>query len=113
MRVGLGGDFAELVDDMLRRGQVGVAHAEIDDVTPGLARGMAQGVDLRDDIGRQALDAVEFVRHGAVSVTDCRLRRERAYRLERDLSRITAITLALVVSYFALNAVLMTGVESG
>jgi hypothetical protein len=42
-----------------------------------------------------------------------RLRRERGYRLERDLSRITAITLALVVSYFALNAVLMKGVESG
>ena len=36
-----------------------------------------------------------------------RLRRERAYRLERDLARITAITLALVASYFALNALLI------
>ena len=36
-----------------------------------------------------------------------RLRRERAYRLERDLARITAITLALVGSYFALNALLV------
>lgn len=37
-----------------------------------------------------------------------RLRRERAYRLERDLARITAITLMLVGSYFALNAFLMS-----
>ncbi len=36
-----------------------------------------------------------------------RLRRERAYRLERDLARITAITLTLVGSYFALNALLI------
>lgn len=36
-----------------------------------------------------------------------RLRRERAYRLERDLARITAITLALVGAYFLLNAMLI------
>ena len=36
-----------------------------------------------------------------------RLRRERAYRLERDLARITAITLALVGAYFVLNALLI------
>lgn len=36
-----------------------------------------------------------------------RLRRERAYRLERDLARITAITLALVGAYFALNTILL------
>lgn len=36
-----------------------------------------------------------------------RLRRERAYRLERDLSRITAITLTLVGAYFLLNAALI------
>ena len=36
-----------------------------------------------------------------------RLRRERAYRLERDLARITLITLTLVGAYFALNAVLL------
>lgn len=38
-----------------------------------------------------------------------RRRRERAYRLERDLARITAITVALVVFYFGLNAILLTG----
>lgn len=36
-----------------------------------------------------------------------RLRRERAYRLERDLSRITAITLTLVGAYFLLNTALL------
>lgn len=36
-----------------------------------------------------------------------RLRRERAYRLERDLARITAITVTLVGGYFLLNAILL------
>lgn len=36
-----------------------------------------------------------------------RLRRERSYRLERDLARITAITVALVGGYFLLNAALL------
>ena len=36
-----------------------------------------------------------------------RLRRERAYRLERDLARITAITLTLVGSYLTVNALLI------
>lgn len=36
-----------------------------------------------------------------------RLRRERAYRLERDLARVMAITVALVAAYFALNALLL------
>ncbi len=38
-----------------------------------------------------------------------RLKRERAYRLERDLARIMAITLGIVGGYFALNAVLLNG----
>lgn len=35
-----------------------------------------------------------------------RMRRERTYRLERDLARITAITLVLVGGYFVLNGTL-------
>lgn len=38
-----------------------------------------------------------------------RLRRERTYKLERDLARIMAITVAIVGSYFALNALLLKG----
>ena len=37
-----------------------------------------------------------------------RLRRERTYRLERDLARITATTLVLVGGYFALNWMLLS-----
>lgn len=36
-----------------------------------------------------------------------RLRRERTYRLERDLARITAVTVGLVGLYFVLNWVLL------
>lgn len=38
-----------------------------------------------------------------------RLGRERAYRLERDLARITVITLILVGAYFGLNSLLLGG----
>lgn len=38
-----------------------------------------------------------------------RLKRERAYKLERDLARIMAITLGIVGAYFALNALLLNG----
>ena len=48
---------------MLRRRQVWVAHAEVDDVTARLTRCVPHRVYFGDDIGRQALDAVEFVFH--------------------------------------------------
>ena len=54
----------ELGDDMRRGRPVRVAHAEIDHVAPGGARLRLQRVDLGEDIGRQALDAVEFFGHG-------------------------------------------------
>ena len=38
-----------------------------------------------------------------------RLKRERAYKLERDLARIMAITVGVVGGYFALNWVLLNG----
>ena len=63
VRVGLAGHFAQLVDHVLRRRQVGVAHAEVDDVTARLACRVAHRVDFGDHVGRQALDAVELVIH--------------------------------------------------
>jgi hypothetical protein len=63
MRAGLAGDFAQFVDHMLRRRMVGIAHAEIDDVASRAPRRMPHRVDFGDDIGRQALDTVEFVGH--------------------------------------------------
>jgi hypothetical protein len=64
VRIGLHRDFAQLVDDVLGRRQIGVAHAEIDDVLARRARRCPHAVDFGDDIGRQALDAVEFLGHG-------------------------------------------------
>ena len=61
--VELGGDLGELVGDMPRRGSVGIAHAQIDDVlAPRSCRGLHR-IHFGKDVGRQALDAIEFVGH--------------------------------------------------
>jgi hypothetical protein len=52
------GRLAELVDHRWIRGVGGVAHAEIDDVDASAALGIFQSVDLAEEVGRQALDAV-------------------------------------------------------
>ena len=66
MRIGLGGHFGQLGDHVRRRRQIGIAHAQIDDVvTPGPRCG-PHGVHFRDHIGRQTFDAVEIVLHGCV-----------------------------------------------
>ena len=54
----------QLGDDMRRGRPVGVAHAEVDDVAPLGARLRLQRIDFGEDIGRQALDAVELFGHG-------------------------------------------------
>ena len=59
----LGGDFAQLGDDMGRRRAVGIAHAEVDHVLAPRPRRRLHRIDLGEDVGRQALDAVEFVGH--------------------------------------------------
>ena len=59
----LAGRLDQLLDDVLGRRQVGIAHAEIDDVgAAGAGRGL-DPVDLLEDVGRQALDAVKVGRH--------------------------------------------------
>ena len=63
---GLGGDLGQLGDDMRRRRAVGIAHAEIDDVLAARAGRRLHRVDLGEDVGRQAADAVEFVVHAGV-----------------------------------------------
>ena len=64
--VGLGRDLGQLVDDVLRRRAVGIAHAEVDDVLAARPRRGLHRVDLGEDVGRQAPDAVEFVGHRGV-----------------------------------------------
>ena len=53
----------QLVDDVAGRVHVGVAHAEVDDVHALGAVLRLQPVDLGEDVGRQALDAVELFGH--------------------------------------------------
>ena len=55
----------QLVDDVFGRREVGVAHAEIDDVCPGGAGLGLELVDLLKDVRRQAPHSVEF-RHRAI-----------------------------------------------
>ena len=63
MRVGLLRNLAELGDDMFGRRQIGVAHPQVDDVPPRMAGCGAHVIHFGNDIGRQALDAVELVFH--------------------------------------------------
>ena len=55
--------FLELLDDMRGRRQVGIAHAEIDDIGAGVARRRLGPVDLLEHVRRQPADAVKFF-HG-------------------------------------------------
>ncbi len=50
----------QLVDDMLRRGQIGIAHAEIDDIGACVACRCLGAIDLLEHIGRQAANAMKF-----------------------------------------------------
>ena len=63
-RIAVGARLAQrllqLVDDMGGRRQVRIAHAEIDDVRPGVAGVRLGPVHLFEHVGRQAADAVEF-----------------------------------------------------
>ena len=69
-RIAVGARLAErlleLVDDMRRRRQVRIAHAEIDDVGAGVAGRRLGAVHLLEHIGRQAADAVKFF-HRSIS----------------------------------------------
>ena len=52
---------ADLVDHVIGRGQVRIAHAQIDHVLTGAPRGVLEGVDLRKHVGRKPVDLVEMV----------------------------------------------------
>ena len=60
MRLAVAHGLDELVDDVLGRGAVGVAHAEIDDVAAGRPGRGLHLVDLGEDVGRQPPDPVEL-----------------------------------------------------
>ena len=64
VRVGALHGLDQLVDDVLRRRAVGIAHAEVDDVLAAAARGHLElGGDV-EDVRRQAREARELVSGG-------------------------------------------------
>ena len=69
MRGRIIGRFAQLVDHMLRRHAVRIAHPEIDNILTAGPRFRLHRVHFCEDIGRQALDAVKFFRHYRSSLT--------------------------------------------
>jgi hypothetical protein len=79
-------DFAQLVDNVLGRGAIGVAHAEVDDVLAARALRRLHRVDFGEDVGREAADAVEFV-HGILFGGFCCAAKERwsAFRIAGEL----------------------------
>ena len=65
MVVGFARGLDELVHDVARRAEVGVAHPEVDDVfalAPGLHLDLVHG---RENIGRQAVQPRKSVAHAA------------------------------------------------
>ncbi len=63
MRPGVPGRLAQLVDDVLGRRHIGIAHAEVDDVHTSAAKLGLDAVHLLENVRRQALDAMEVVVH--------------------------------------------------
>ena len=63
MRLGVARHGGQFLDHMVGRRRVRIAHAEVDDVDAARARGRLRRVHLREDIGRQPFDAVEFLAH--------------------------------------------------
>ena len=57
------GGFGQLINDVLGRRQVGVAHTEVDNVFAGGAEPRLHGVHFREHIGRQTFDTVELGLH--------------------------------------------------
>jgi hypothetical protein len=71
VRARLGNRLDQLVDDVLRRRQVGIAHAQVDDVGAASACRRLQPVDLGEDVGRQTLDAVKVLVQGRLLIGLC------------------------------------------
>ena len=59
--------LGQLVDDVRRRREVRVAHAEVDDVLADGAGAGLHGVDLGEDVRRQPPDLEEFLVHHVVT----------------------------------------------
>ena len=74
MSMRLARDLGQLVDHMLWRCAIGVAHAEVDNVLAAPARRRLHRVHFGEDVGRQALDSVEVGVHRPTHAADAALR---------------------------------------
>src|ERR1019366_5503624 len=72
VRFGGAGGFDELVNDVLGRRHVRVAHAEVDGVLAPCTRLRLEAVNFLEDVGRQPLDAVEVGLHCSGTVNSTR-----------------------------------------
>ena len=83
--------FDELVHDVLRGGEVGIAHPQIDDVFPAPPGLHFDGVDRGKDIRRQALHAGEFFygHAGLLRLTKTIFPKNKIIPKGRDLSNAT------------------------
>ena len=72
----------QLLDHMGRRRQVRIAHADVDDVGPGIARGRLGLVDLLEHVRRQTADAVKIF-HGTLAPTTGRTESAEPSRLSK------------------------------
>jgi uncharacterized protein len=87
-------DLNQLVDDVTRRGPVGVAHRQVDDVLARAARRHLQLVGDVEDVGGQALDAREFGDHGlgrVVHVHVALLQRNKRYDSSRTRRSVKSL----------------------
>ena len=75
---GLADGLLQLLDHMLGRRQVRIAHAEVDDVGSRIAGGRLGAVDLLEDVRGQTADAVKFFHlNGSSAGEPVRRRRRR------------------------------------
>ncbi len=85
-RVAIGPRLAErllqLLQHMGRRRQVRIAHAHVDDVGPGIARGRLGLVDLLEHVRRQTADAIKIF-HGTLAPTTGRTESREPSRLSK------------------------------
>ena len=68
MDIGTAGGFAKLLNDVRRRGQVGIAHAKVDDIRAFGAKKGLLAIDLLENVGRKTPDLVKIQTHDASPV---------------------------------------------
>src|SRR5262249_44963071 len=73
MRARFGHGLGQLVDDVLRRWHVRIAHAQIDDIGAAGACCRLEAVHLTEHVRWQSLDAMEFFDHVAFFSLACLL----------------------------------------